>query len=55
MKLLFDENLPARLVHDLGDAFPDSVTVLPYDAAVARMFGQIRAGLEAEGTRIDDC
>ena len=27
MKLLVDENLPPRLVHDLDDLFPDSVHV----------------------------
>ena len=27
MKLLVDENLPPRLVHDLADLFPDSVHV----------------------------
>lgn len=31
-----------------------AVTILPYDAAVARIFGQIRAALEEAGTRIDD-
>ena len=27
MKLLVDENLPPRLVHDLADLFPDSVHI----------------------------
>jgi len=27
LKLLVDENLPLRLVHDLADLFPDSVHV----------------------------
>ena len=31
MKLLVDENLPPRLVHDLADLFPDSVHVGPLD------------------------
>lgn len=31
-----------------------AVTVLPYDAAVAKVFGQISAELEAAGTRLDD-
>ena len=29
MKLLVDENLPPRLVHDLADLFPDSTHVSP--------------------------
>ena len=29
MKLLVDENLPPRLVHDLADLFPDSAHVGP--------------------------
>jgi predicted nuclease of predicted toxin-antitoxin system len=29
LKLLVDENLPPRLVHDLADLFPDSVHVGP--------------------------
>jgi predicted nucleic acid-binding protein len=31
-----------------------AVTILPYDAAVAREFGRVRAALEALGTRLDD-
>lgn len=31
-----------------------SVTVLPYDAAVARVFGRVRAGLEEAGTPLPD-
>jgi len=31
-----------------------AVTVLPYDAAVAKVFGSVRATLEAAGTRLDD-
>jgi predicted nucleic acid-binding protein len=31
-----------------------AVTILPYDAAVAKVFGRVRAELEAAGTRIAD-
>jgi predicted nucleic acid-binding protein len=31
-----------------------AVSILPYDAAVARIFGQLRADLERAGTRLDD-
>jgi tRNA(fMet)-specific endonuclease VapC len=31
-----------------------AVSILPYDAAVARVFGQLRAHLEEAGTRLDD-
>ena len=31
-----------------------AVTVLPYDTAVAKVFGRIRAGLEIAGVRLDD-
>jgi predicted nucleic acid-binding protein len=31
-----------------------AVTVLPYDASVARIFGELRADLERAGTRLDD-
>lgn len=31
-----------------------AVTVLPYDASVARIFGELRADLEQAGTRLDD-
>ena len=31
-----------------------AVTVLPYDSAVAKVFGRVRAELEAAGTRLDD-
>jgi tRNA(fMet)-specific endonuclease VapC len=31
-----------------------AVTTLPYDAAVAKVFGQVRAELERAGTRLDD-
>ena len=31
-----------------------AVTVLPYDSAVAKVFGRLRAELEAAGTRLDD-
>ena len=31
-----------------------AVTVLPYDGAVARVFGQVRADLERSGARLPD-
>lgn len=31
-----------------------AVTVLPYDSAVAKVFGRLRAELESAGTRLDD-
>lgn len=31
-----------------------AVTVLPYDVAVAKFFGRVRADLENAGTRLDD-
>jgi predicted nucleic acid-binding protein len=31
-----------------------AVTVLPFDAAVAKVFGRVRAELEVAGTRLDD-
>jgi predicted nucleic acid-binding protein len=31
-----------------------AVTVLPYDASVAKVFGELRAALEGAGTRLDD-
>jgi predicted nucleic acid-binding protein len=31
-----------------------AVTILPYDAAVAKVFGRVRAELEAAGTRLAD-
>jgi predicted nucleic acid-binding protein len=40
------ENIEARLL--------PAVTILPYDQAVAKVFGRIRAALEAAGTRLDD-
>jgi predicted nucleic acid-binding protein len=40
------ENIEARVL--------PAVTVLPYDVAVAKVFGRICAVLEAAGTRLDD-
>jgi predicted nucleic acid-binding protein len=31
-----------------------AVTILPYDASVAKVFGELRADLERAGTRLDD-
>jgi predicted nucleic acid-binding protein len=31
-----------------------AVSILPYDASVAKIFGQLRADLERAGTRLDD-
>ena len=40
------ENIEARII--------PAVTVLPFDAAVAKTFGRIRAGLYAAGRPLDD-
>jgi predicted nucleic acid-binding protein len=46
----------ARVTHlaNIDEKVLPAVTILPYDAAVARVFGQIRAELEAAGTRLED-
>lgn len=43
-----------RHLTNIDERVLPAVTILPYDAAVARVFGQIRADLEAAGTRLDD-
>jgi predicted nucleic acid-binding protein len=40
------ENIEARVL--------PAVTILPYDVAVAKVFGEIRAALEKKGTRLAD-
>jgi len=47
---------PAREYHltNIEQRVLPAVTVLPYDAAVAKVFGRIRAELEASGKRLDD-
>ena len=44
----------ARHLTNIEERVLPAVTVLPYDVAVARVFGRIRAELEAVGTRLDD-
>ena len=44
----------ARHLQNIEQRVLPAVTILPYDAAVARIFGQIRSALERAGTRSDD-
>lgn len=43
-----------RHLTEIEERVLPAVTILPYDAAVARNFGQLRADLERAGTRLDD-
>jgi predicted nucleic acid-binding protein len=43
-----------RHLANIEERLLPAVTVLPYDAAVARIFGRLRAELERAGTRLDD-
>ena len=43
-----------RHLGNIDERVLPAVTVLPYDQAVARVFGRMRAELEVAGTRIDD-
>jgi tRNA(fMet)-specific endonuclease VapC len=43
-----------RHVGNIEQRVLPAVTVLPYDSAVAKLFGGLRAELEAAGTRLDD-
>jgi predicted nucleic acid-binding protein len=46
----------ARVRHltNIEERVLPAVTILPYDAAIAKVFGQVRADLEVAGTRLDD-
>ncbi len=50
----FRSPTPERHLRNLEDRVLPAVTVLPYDAAVARVFGELRAGLERRGARLPD-
>ena len=43
-----------RHLENIGSRVLPAVTVLPFDVAVAQSYGQIRAALEALGTRLAD-
>lgn len=43
-----------RHLHNIEGRVLPAITVLPYDVATARVFGQIHASLEAAGTILDD-
>jgi tRNA(fMet)-specific endonuclease VapC len=43
-----------RHLHNIEERVLPAVTVLPYDTAVARVFGQLCSTLEAAGNRLDD-
>lgn len=47
---------PARARHltNIEERVLPAVTILPYDAGIAKVFGQLRAELEHAGTRLDD-
>ncbi len=44
----------ARHLHNIEARVLPAVTVLPYDVAVARVFGEIQAGLERSGRGLAD-
>jgi predicted nucleic acid-binding protein len=43
-----------RHLQNIDERILPAVTVLPYDAATARVYGQVRAILEAQGKRLAD-
>lgn len=43
---------PALRIGPLVEAFLSGITILPLDSSVARVYGQVRAALEAKGTPI---
>lgn len=45
---------PERQVHAIAERVLAAVTVLPYDVAVARVFGEVGAGLARRGTPLAD-
>jgi predicted nucleic acid-binding protein len=50
----FRSSAAQRHLHNIETRVLPAVTVLPYDAATAKVFGQIRSTLEAAGTPLDD-
>lgn len=50
----FRSEARARHLTNIEERVLPAVTILPYDAAVAKVFGQMRAELETAGTRLDD-
>lgn len=44
----------ARLRAKVRDLIGSALTVLPFDAAAAEVYGELRARLEAEGRRLDE-
>jgi tRNA(fMet)-specific endonuclease VapC len=43
-----------RHLKNIEERVLPATTSIPYDAAVAKVFGRLRAALEAAGTRLDD-
>jgi predicted nucleic acid-binding protein len=43
-----------RHLENIEDRVLPAVTILPYDTAVAKFFGRVRATLEGAGARLDD-
>jgi predicted nucleic acid-binding protein len=43
-----------RHLANIDERVLPAVTVLPYDVAIARVFGRVRAALEEAGTPLDD-
>ena len=50
----YRSNARARHLTNIEERVLPAVTILPYDAATAKVFGRIRSDLEAAGTRLDD-
>ncbi len=44
----------ARHLANIEERVLPAATILPYDAAIAKVFGRLRAELEQVGTRLDD-
>lgn len=45
---------PERFLTYIEERLLPNVTVLPYDVAVAKVFGKVRAALEAQGKVLED-
>jgi len=43
-----------RLVERIRDLLSQAVSILPFDADAAQVYGPLRAGLEASGRRLDE-